>query len=145
MQSMRDQKAINEKIRQALIGKPNHHVGVKHTAETKAKIGASVRATMAPRLVSEAHKKARNKANVYAYRARKYNAVLPTSDMKLILKIYEHCPNGYDVDHKVSLSRGGPHHQDNLQYLPLGINRSKNADRPYDSSQVVRWQDSIPQ
>lgn len=48
------------------------------------------------------------------------------ADRKLIQQIYEDCPDGYEVDHIVPISKGGLHHQDNLQYLPWRDNRRKS-------------------
>ena len=48
------------------------------------------------------------------------------ADRKLIQKIYENCPEGYEVDHIIPISKGGLHHQDNLQYLPWKENRRKS-------------------
>lgn len=146
---MRDQAAINEKIRQALKGRspPNKGLpGRKHSEEDKAKISAGVRAhpSCQPRL-TEAERRAKNKANVYAYRARKYKAVLESSDLKLIQRIYMACPDGYQVDHIVALAEGGPHHQDNLQYLPTSENQRKGKNRQYNRTLAVRWQDTVPQ
>lgn len=89
--------------------------------------------------VSEAHKKARNKANVYAYRARLRNAIPDNADLKLITRIYEHCPEGYHVDHIIALAANGLHHQDNLQYLPSSENCRKGKDRKYDESLIIDW------
>lgn len=94
--------------------------------------------------VSEEHKKARNKANVYAYRARLRNAIPEDSDLKLIRTIYECCPSGYHVDHIVALAAGGMHHQDNLQYLEISENCRKGKDREYDASKVLPWKDIVP-
>lgn len=90
-------------------------------------------------------KAARNKANVYAYRARKYNAIVESSDLKLITKIYENCPDGYHVDHIIALASGGLHHQDNLQYLEISENCKKGKNREYDKSKSLSWKDFIPQ
>jgi hypothetical protein len=88
---------------------------------------------------SESHKKARNKANVYAYRARLRNAIPIDANLKLIQKIYENCPSGYHVDHIVALAAGGMHHQDNLQYLPISENCRKGKTNSYDKSLVLDW------
>jgi hypothetical protein len=93
------------------------------------------------KVYTEQEKKARNISTVQAYRARKYSATLPDTDRKLINKIYEMCPQGYEVDHIIALSAGGPHHQDNLQYLPAMENRRKNKTQNYDKNLVIRWQD----
>ena len=92
---------------------------------------------------TEAEKKAKNVSAVQAYRARKYKATLPDTNRKLITKIYEMCPEGYEVDHIIALSEGGPHHQDNLQYLPAMENRRKNRTQNYDKSLAIKWQDVL--
>jgi 5-methylcytosine-specific restriction endonuclease McrA len=88
-------------------------------------------------------KKAGVKAAVYAYRARKRNAIPADADLNLIKKIYKNAPVGYDVDHIVALANGGLHHQDNLQYLPLNENRRKGTRDVYDTSTILRWQDLV--
>jgi uncharacterized Fe-S cluster protein YjdI len=90
--------------------------------------------------VSEAHKKARNKANVYAWRARKRNAIPDDADLELIKIIYENCPEGYHVDHIIALASGGLHHQDNLQYLEISENCRKGKGSCYDKSKALEWQ-----
>lgn len=117
-------------------GKP----GAKPTAEQRAKISAGVkRAADLKGRVSEEHKKARNIANVIAYRARKKNSIPPDADLTLIRKIYENCPNGYHVDHIVALAAGGAHHQDNLQYLQASENCRKGKNKHYDQSKSIPW------
>ncbi len=95
------------------------------------------------KVYTEKEKKAKNVASVQAYRARKYSATLPDTDIKLIRKIYEMCPAGYEVDHIIALSEGGPHHQSNLQYLPAMENRKKNRTQNYNKSLVLPWQDIV--
>ena len=69
----------------------------------------------------------RNSANAARYRARKLDQTPPDADKELIDKIYENRPEGHHVDHIVALANGGPHHQDNLQYLTASDNCSKGA------------------
>lgn len=88
-------------------------------------------------------KRAGVKASVYAYRARKKNAIPDDADLNLIKQIYENCPAGYQIDHIVPLSKGGLHHQDNLQYLPAKDNQSKNNKLDYDSKNAIQWQDVL--
>lgn len=59
------------------------------------------------------------------YLRMKYHQTPPDADMDIIKEIYLNCPEGYEVDHIVPLSKGGLHHQDNLQYLTISENRSK--------------------
>jgi len=84
-----------------------------------------------------------NKFHVHNYRARKRDATCPTADLKLIKLIMEKCPAGFEVDHIVSISKGGKHHEDNLQYLPAMENRRKNNKDVYDESLAIKWQDVI--
>ena len=93
--------------------------------------------------MTDEQRRARNVSGVQAYRQRKYSATPPDVNSKLIRKIYENCPDGYEVDHIVALCNGGPHHQNNLQYLPAIENRKKNRKDEYDKRLVIRWQDVI--
>lgn len=62
----------------------------------------------------------------------------------LIVRIYEACPPGYQVDHKVPLAVGGEHLPHNLQYLPADVNNAKRARLDFDVSAVaIRWQDVL--
>lgn len=92
------------------------------------------------KVYTEQEKKAKNVSAVQAYRARKYSATLPSTDRKLINKIYERCPEGYEVDHIIALAEGGAHHQDNLQYLPAMENRRKNRTQNYNKDLAIRWE-----
>lgn len=142
----------NQKISNSLkeyFAKNGHHSkgkpGKPKTEEQKQNLRQkSIEAAKRRGLVSESHKKARNKANVYAYRARKRNAIPHDADLVLIRLIYEHCPDGYHVDHIKALAVGGMHHQDNLQYLESTENCRKNKYETYDVTKVIRWQDIIP-
>ena len=79
-----------------------------------------------------------------AYRARTRNAITESTDLLLIRKIYENCPEGYHVDHIIALAAGGNHHQDNLQYLPVSENCRKGKNRNYDASLVIHWKTILP-
>jgi 5-methylcytosine-specific restriction endonuclease McrA len=60
------------------------------------------------------------------YRAKKLRVLDPSANKDKIREIYLNCPAGFEVDHIVPLSRGGKHHEDNLQYLTIEENRRKN-------------------
>jgi hypothetical protein len=92
---------------------------------------------------TEEEKKAINKMRVMEYRARKYNATPKDINRKLIAEIYKACPKGYEVDHVLALSKGGMHHESNLQYLPALENRKKNNTENYDVSLAIKWQDVL--
>ena len=88
-------------------------------------------------------KAAQNNLNVHNYRARKNKATCDTANMELIKLIMEKCPSGYEVDHIVSISRGGKHHENNLQYLPAMENRRKSNKDVYDKTLAIKWQDIL--
>jgi|688.fasta_scaffold821216_1 hypothetical protein len=141
----------NEKISQSLkvrnsngihynTGKP----GWVHSEEDKElKRQRALEAWDKKGRTTETQKKARNKANVYAYRARLRNAIPEDADLKLIRKIYENCPSGYQVDHIQALASGGMHHQNNLQYLPISENCRKGKGNSYDESLALNWRNFI--
>ena len=136
-------KEINERVSLKLKGKTSPFKGKKGrklTEEQRERFLEGVKRYNEQRpKVSEAQKKAKNVANVIAYRARKRNAIIETTDLDLIKKIYEHCPEGYEVDHIHSLSTGGLHHQDNLQYLPKSENCRKGSVKDYDETLAIDW------
>lgn len=137
---------VKDSILTGKAKKPNHK-GRKlppRTIEHSTKISSNMIAYWDKKgRVSKEHKKAGNKANVYAYRARKRNAVPADANLELIRKIYQFAPEGYEVDHIIPLANGGLHHQDNLQYLPASENARKGKRNVYDESKVIKWQDLI--
>lgn len=65
-----------------------------------------------------------------ATRKGKYKSAcvdLSWEERKLIGKFYKNCPEGYEVDHIIPISKGGKHCLSNLQYLTREENRSKSA------------------
>lgn len=44
----------------------------------------------------------------------------------LIGKFYKNCPEGYEVDHIIPVSKGGKHRLSNMQYLTKEENRRKS-------------------
>lgn len=72
------------------------------------------------------HKRAIANEAWQRYHAKQKAQTPDDADLKLIQQIYENCPAGYEVDHIVPISKGGLHHQDNLQYLPWLENRRKS-------------------
>lgn len=84
------------------------------------------------------------KRNINARRrALKNKAETDTANKKLIKLIYKHVPKGYEVDHIIPISKGGLHHQDNLQYLPKSENCRKGNKLDYTPQNVISWQDVI--
>ena len=133
--SLREHFAING---HPMTGKP----GRPQTPEENAKRSATLKATLALKpKKTEQQQKARNKANVYAYRARKMNAIPHDADLALIKRIYENCLDGFHVDHRIALANGGLHHQDNLQYLPISENCRKGKGNSYNESLAIQWSD----
>ena len=62
------------------------------------------------------------------FKKRRSDLILRTpkwSDLDEIREFYKNCPDGYEVDHIIPVSKGGKHHEDNLQYLTAEENRKK--------------------
>ena len=56
----------------------------------------------------------------------KWSGIKVTGNKRVIDQIYDNCPEEYEVDHIVPLTRGGEHNENNLQYLLKEDNRRKN-------------------
>ena len=71
------------------------------------------------------------------YRARKAAALHPLRDDQKIEAIYADSQSlseltgiEFEVDHYIPISRGGSHHEDNLQLMPARLNNSKGNTMP---------------
>lgn len=88
------------------------------------------------RNVSEEDKRKRKRLTVLLavrrYQARLLSQIPEDADLGKIKQIYAGCPAGCEVDHIIPISRGGLHHQDNLQYLPMTENRRKSNKLPHE-------------
>lgn len=60
------------------------------------------------------------------YRASVKNQTPTNVDRKAIQEFYKNCPEGYEVDHIIPISKGGLHTLENLQYLTITENRRKS-------------------
>jgi len=58
--------------------------------------------------------------------AKRKNQTPIDVDIKALQQFYINCPDGYEVDHKVPISKGGLHALENLQYLTISENRKKS-------------------
>lgn len=72
-----------------------------------------------------------NLVAVRRYQAKKRAQLPPDADLVAIKLFYANCPEGHEVDHIIPISKGGLHHQDNLQYLPILENRRKSNKLNY--------------
>lgn len=73
------------------------------------------------------------KSKAAKYRATIRNAMPDWASIEQIESIYMNCPEGFEVDHIAPLQSDvicGLHLPQNLQYLPLSINRSKGNKFP---------------
>jgi 5-methylcytosine-specific restriction endonuclease McrA len=64
------------------------------------------------------------------YRANVRNQTPPDADRKAIKEFYDNCPEGYEVDHIIPISKNGMHTLSNLQYLTIRENRQKSNKLP---------------
>lgn len=60
------------------------------------------------------------------YRAKVRNQTPEDADRAAIKQFYDNCPEGYEVDHIIPISKGGLHTLENLQYLTVRENRQKS-------------------
>lgn len=79
---------------------------------------------------------ASNAARQARYRAKHgyVRAYAPNANKEVIKQIYANVPEGHEVDHIIPLSKGGLHHEDNLQYLTVKENRQKGSSSPVGST-----------
>lgn len=91
-----------------------------------------------------------NKSSYYARAAKRRgmqrNQAPDYTNHELIARIYDACPEGYEVDHMKPITKGGLHHESNLCYLPSKINKSKAAKTIEEfgedvfNQHVIYWQ-----
>lgn len=86
---------------------------------------AMYRASLLSPEESREKKRLSNLLGVRRYQARRLGQCPADADHEKIATIYRDCPEGHEVDHIIPVSKGGLHHQDNLQYLPKLENRRK--------------------
>jgi hypothetical protein len=77
-------------------------------------------------ILSLQHKRNRVREVSANYRASLKNQTPLDADRKAIQEFYKNCPEGYEVDHIIPISKGGLHALDNLQYLTIAENRRKS-------------------
>ena len=60
------------------------------------------------------------------YMAKRKNQTPDDVNIKELQEFYINCPEGYEVDHIMPISKGGLHCLSNLQYLTISENRRKS-------------------
>ena len=83
------------------------------------------RLKLSPEEKSKRHK-AMHREAWQRYQAKLKNQTPENIDKKAIQKFYLNCPEGYEVDHIIPISKGGLHTLENLQYLTISENRKKS-------------------
>ena len=88
--------------------------------------------------------RAKRRAHHAARKAVMRGAGCTEADKRLMERIYKACPQGYQVDHRTPLARGGKHRPDNLQYLPASVNNAKRTKLDFDcAAHAIKWQDLV--
>jgi 5-methylcytosine-specific restriction endonuclease McrA len=69
---------------------------------------------------------------------RKFDEDLSWKEKRAIGRFYKSCPEGYEVDHILPISKGGEHRMYNLQYLTKSenIRKGNKTDYVYDKDRV---------
>ena len=75
---------------------------------------------------------------LYHRRIRHLCMYLNEQEKEAIRLFYVNCPEGYQVDHIIPISKGGHHHISNLQYLTPYENCSKGAKTPEEMAYLAR-------
>lgn len=85
-----------------------------------------------------AHLRSRQK-----YRGIKLNLAVDV-DCELMFRIYQACPQGYEVDHIFPMPKG-EHRPENLQYLLPLVNarKARKTVFSYKPGDRIRWQDVL--
>lgn len=80
-------------------------------------------------------------ANGVKYRTRKLNQMPPDANVNLIQFYYIVSVTlaDYQVDHIKPLSKGGLHHQDNLQLLEANLNQQKGSKWPLTPEEEIKY------
>lgn len=119
----REPGAQNKKVKEcAVCGKLTTNIkhcslGCRNSSYIKIK-DDSERASIKKKMHNEAW---------HRYMAKRRGQTPSDVDRMELKKIYLSCPDGYEVDHIIPISRGGRHEPSNLQYLPRSENRRKHA------------------
>tara|TARA_R110002074_G_scaffold401251_1_gene598857 strand:+ start:95 stop:562 length:468 start_codon:yes stop_codon:yes gene_type:complete len=71
-------------------------------------------------------KKLLNRESAARYYAKKVYQTPHDEDLTKVREFYLNCPEGYEVDHIIPISKGGEHSLKNLQYLTISENRRKS-------------------
>lgn len=102
----------------------------KPTANAQRKFCSSKCSQLASRVYEDdedrlRHKRLLARETTRRYYARRTNQTPHDADLKAIQEFYLNCPDGYEVDHIIPISRGGLHSIENLQYLTPEENKRK--------------------
>lgn len=73
------------------------------------------------------HDRAKNREANARYISRVKYQTPVDENLNAIKQFYLNCPEGYEVDHIIPVSKGGHHSISNLQYLTKKANRQKSA------------------
>lgn len=96
------------------------------------------------------HTKAYKNQKSSEHKAQRKNQTPPDVDLEKIAYIYQVCEamnqvneERYEMDHIKPISKGGLHHQDNLQILKRSLNGEKNAKWPLTEGEKIKYKGII--
>jgi len=99
--------------------------GVSKRALQLARNRGDFKVRVIPRVPKEQIRKRKREEWMRYHARKKYNTPIG-EDISQIKEFYKNCPEGYEVDHIIPLSKGGSHSLSNLQYLTVSENRKKS-------------------
>lgn len=126
----------------------------KHNAYCRMKTATDARTREVKKQWSALYQKenrARERAKTIRYQARKERATICGHSLRKELQIYKRAEQlsvasgvAHEVDHIIPLSVGGWHHHDNLQAIPVTINRQKHSNPFWEAPTGYKDWRSVP-
>ena len=103
----------------------SYNNSIKPKRVAKPKPPKQEKVQISPEEKYKAYRARMNEANARYISRRKFQTPAD-EDVKALQEFYANCPTGYEVDHIITISKGGLHSLSNLQYLPWQENRRKS-------------------
>ena len=131
-------------------GKNHPRFGKSHSAEARQKISEAAKLRIGENAPNYKHGLARTRGyknqKAAEREALKKNQTLNIVDLIKIQLIYSFCARlneteffKYEVDHIKPLSKGGLHHEDNIQILLKTLNGEKHNKWPLTEEEKIRY------
>lgn len=120
----------NNTVKPKRVKQYNYNVcptcGIQHTRPKYCSDNCNPRRLQLSDEEKKHYTRAKKNESWQRYMAKRKNQTPENVDIQALQKFYLNCPKGYEVDHKIPISKGGLHCLENLQYLTISENRKKS-------------------